>query len=171
MELKGAYIIEIEKMEDERGFFGRIWDEAIFKKMNLSTKIIQCNISFNIKKGTLRGIHYQAFPYEEVKVIRCTKGKVYEILVDLRPTSNTFKQWRSIELSQNDSKLLYVPEGFGLGMQTLENNTELVYLMSQKFMPEFSRGIKFDDPIFKFKWPLDISIISKKDSSFDLFND
>ncbi len=171
MELKGAYIIEIEKIEDERGFFGRIWDEDTFKKMNLSTKIIQCNISFNTKKGTLRGIHYQAYPYEEVKIIRCTKGRVYEILVDLRPTSNTFKQWRAIELNQNDSKLLYVPEGFGLGMQTLEDNTELVYLMSQKFMPEFSRGIKFDDLTFKFKWPLDVSIISKKDLSFDLFND
>lgn len=170
-DLKGAFTIELDKISDERGFFARCWDEEIFRSRNLNSKIVHCNISFNKKRGTLRGIHYQTRPYQEVKLVRCTKGRSYEVLLDLRPKSKTYKQWCTVELCQDDYKLLYVPEGFGLGMQTLENNTELFYLMSEKYMPEYTRGIRYDDPSFKIKWPLKISVISEKDSSFKLFKD
>lgn len=170
-ELKGAFIIELDKISDERGFFARYWDEEIFKSKNLNSKIVHCNISFNSKRGTLRGIHYQTHPYEEVKLIRCTKGRAYEVLLDLRPKSETYKQWYAFELSQDDYKLLYVPKGIGLGMQTLKDNTELFYQMSEKYMPEYASGIRYDDPTFKIMWPLNVSVISEKDSSFKLFKE
>lgn len=169
--LKGSFIIELEKIEDERGFFTRAWDSEIFKNQNLDSKIIQCNISFNKKRGTLRGLHYQASPYEEVKIVRCTRGKVYEVLLDLRKESKTYKEWVSIELEQDDYKILYIPKGFALGFQTLTDNVELFYQMSQKYMAEYSRGIRYDDPSFNIDWPVNIEVISKRDQSFDLFKD
>ena len=169
--LNGAFIIELEKIVDERGFFTRAWDIETFRKQNLTTKIVQCNISFNKIKGTLRGLHYQTLPHEEVKFVRCTKGRVCEILLDLRPKSKTYKHWEAVELNQNDYKMLYVPEGFALGLQTLEDNTELFYQMSEKYAPEYSRGIRYDDPSFKIKWPLKVEVISKRDLSFELFRD
>ena len=121
--LKGSFIIEPEKIEDERGFFARTWDKEIFEKRGLNPKLVQCNISFNKKKGTLRGMHYQIAPYEEAKLVRCTKGSVFEVMIDLRPKSETFKKWESVELNSENYKMLYVPEGFALGFQTLEDNT------------------------------------------------
>jgi dTDP-4-dehydrorhamnose 3,5-epimerase len=171
LKLKGIFKIQLEKIEDERGFFARCWDKNEFEKYGLNTNIIQCNISFNKNKGTLRGLHYQTFPYEEAKLIRCTRGKIYEVMLDLRKESKTYKQWESIELSPSDYSLLYVPEGFALGFQTLEDNTELFYQMSEQYVPEFARGINYKDPKFNIDWPLEVQTISKRDSSFELFKE
>ena len=164
--LKGAYIIEPEKIEDERGFFARTWDQKKFSELGLNSKIVQCNISFNKKKGTLRGLHYQIAPYEEAKLVRCTQGKVFQVMVDLRPDSKTLHQWIGFELSAKNHKMLYVPEGFALGLQTLENNCELFYQMSQIYMPECARGIRWDEPTLRISWPLKPTVISKKDLSY-----
>lgn len=164
--LKGSFIIELEKVEDERGFFARSWDKKIFEEHGLNSNLFQCNISFNKKKGTLRGLHYQISPYEEAKLVRCTKGKVFEVMIDLRPKSETFMNWHGLELTSENYKMLYVPEGFALGLQTLEDNTELFYQMSQIYMPDYSRGIRWDDAMFQIKWPLKPTIISKKDISY-----
>ncbi len=171
IKLKGSFIIEPEKIIDERGFFARAWDKKIFEQLGLNPKIIQCNISFNKVKGTIRGMHYQAAPYEEAKLVRCTKGKAFEVMLDLRSYSNTYKQWLGVELSDENHKMLYVPEGFALGFQILEDNTELFYQMSQVYMPEFGRGIRWDDPTIKISWPLKPTVISKKDSSLPLFTE
>lgn len=167
--LKGSYIIDLEKLDDERGFFARSWDKHIFEQMGLNNNLVQCNISFNTKKGTLRGMHFQEKPHQETKLVRCTKGSVYEVMVDLRKDSSTFKQWHAVELRANEHKMLYIPEGFALGFQTLEDNTELFYQMSQFYMPEFSCGVRWNDDAFKISWPLEITVISKKDQSFKSF--
>ena len=167
--LKGSFIIEPERIIDERGFFARAWDDEIFEKHGLSPVIKQCNISFNKMKGTIRGMHYQASPHEEAKLVRCTKGKAFEIMLDLRSNSETYMQWMGIEMSAENYKMLYVPEGFALGFQTLEDDTELFYQMSEKYMPEFGRGIRWDDPTISIAWPLEPTIISKKDMSLPYF--
>ncbi len=171
LKLKGVFKIELEKIEDSRGFFSRTWDQNEFEKYGLNNKIVQCNISFNKNKGTLRGLHYQVSPFEEAKLIRCTQGKIYEVMLDLRKESKTYKQWESIELSQYNYNLLYVPEGFALGFQTLEDNTELFYQMSEKYVPESARGINYKDPEFNIDWPLKIETISERDSSFEFFKE
>ena len=168
--LKGAFIIEPEKNEDERGFFARSYDSKIFEEHGLNPKVLQCNISFNKKKGTLRGMHYQISPYQEAKFLRVTKGKIYDVIIDLRPHSGTFKQWIGIELSDKNYKMIYIPEGFAAGFQSLEDNTELFYQVSQVYMPEYERGIRWDDPTFKISWPLKPTVISKKDLSRPPFN-
>ncbi len=164
--LKGVFIIEPEKLEDERGFFARTWDQKIFEEHGLNPKLVQCNISFNKKKGTLRGMHYQIAPYEETKLVRCTRGKMFEVLIDLRPKSETFRKWVGFEQGAEDYRMLYVPEGFALGFQTLEDSTEVFYQMSQVYMPEYARGIRWDDTAFEISWPLKPTIISKKDLSY-----
>jgi len=170
-EIKGAYIIEPEKKEDERGFFARSWDIKEFEEKNLNPKLVQCSISYNHTKGTLRGLHYQIKPYQEIKYVRCTRGKVFEVLVDLRPNSHTFKKWISVELSAQNYRMIYAPEGCALGFQTLENETELFYQMSEFYSPGYERGLRYDDPILDIKWPLAISIISKRDLSFPYLDD
>ena len=167
--LNGAYIIKLEKLEDERGFFARSWDKQIFENKGLDGNLLQSNISFNKKKGTIRGMHYQVKPYEEAKLVQCTKGKVFEVIIDLRKDSSTYKKWDSVELSQENYNLLYVPKGLALGFQTLQDNTELFYQMYQIYKPEYARGIRYDDPIFNIDWPEKPSIISKRDLSFKPF--
>lgn len=167
--LKGSFIVEPEKLIDDRGFFARSWDQKIFDEKGLNSKVVQCNISSNKQKGTLRGMHFQIAPYEEAKLIRCTKGSAFEVMIDLRSNSKTFKQWFGLELSEDNYKMLYVPEGFALGFQTLVDDTELFYQMSQIYMPEYARGIRWDDETFKISWPLKPTIISKKDSSYESF--
>ena len=161
--LKGSFIIEIEKTEDERGFFARSWDKTSFERENLNSNLIQCNISFNKKKGTIRGMHYQASPYEETKIVRCTKGKIFDVIIDLREKSNTVNQWQGFELSADNHIMLYIPEGFAHGFQTLEDNTEIFYQMSQAHMPDYSRGVRYNDKRFQILWPLPNPIISRKD--------
>ncbi len=151
--LEGSYIIDLDQIIDERGFFARSFDEEIFSNLGLSSNFVQCNISFNQKKGTLRGLHFQEKPYGENKLVRCTQGKVFEVLVDLRIDSSTYGKWIDVILSSENHKMVYVPEGFALGFQTLEDNTELFYQMSQFYNPSHSKGIIWNDPCLKVSWP------------------
>ena len=167
--LSGAYLIDIEKLEDERGFFARSWDSKKFDEIGLNPNLAQCNISFNIQKGTVRGMHFQKSPHEEDKIVRCTKGKIFDVIIDLRKNSSTFTKWEGFELSEDNHKMLYIPKGFAHGFQTMEDNSEIFYQMSEFFMPEYSSGIKWNDPAFEVAWPLPISIISKKDLSYSNF--
>ena len=165
--LKDLFIIEFEKSEDERGSFYRIWDKKIFQENGLNDNLVQISISFNKKKGTLRGMHFQKKPFEEAKIVRCTKGKIFDVVIDLRPESKTFMNWASFELDSNESKILYIPEGFAHGFQTLEDNTELVYQISNWYSPEHASGLRWDDNKFQINWPIQNPIISKKDLTFD----
>lgn len=167
--LKDAFVIDLEKLEDERGFFARCWDNKKFKELGLDPNLVQCSISFNKNKGTLRGMHYQDAPFEENKLVRCTRGKIFDVIIDLRPKSMTFKKWFGIELTDDNYKMLYIPKGVAHGFQTLEDDTEVFYQMSEFYMPEYARGIRWDDPVFHIDWPLKISVISQKDLSYQLF--
>ena len=167
--LSGAYVIEIEKIEDERGFFARTFDKEEFSKYSLDIDLAQSSLSQNSKKGTIRGMHYQTNPYDESKLIRCVKGKIFDIIIDLRPNSKTFKEWFSLELNANNYKMLYIPKGFAHGFQTLEDNSEMFYQISQFYHPEYSKGIRWDDKEFGIQWPLKVSLISEKDLSYAPF--
>ena len=168
--LKGAYIIEPKKLEDERGFFARIWDKDEFSKMGLDSKIVQSSISLNKKKGTIRGMHYQSKPHEESKIVKCVRGKIFDVLIDLRPNSETFKEWFSIELTEDNYKMVYIPKGVAHGFQTLEDNTEISYNISNFYNPRSSKGVRWNDKKFGIKWPLKVSIISQRDASYPLFS-
>jgi|TARA_B110000495_G_C22984214_1_gene578927 dTDP-4-dehydrorhamnose 3,5-epimerase len=168
--LKDSYFIEPERIIDERGFFARSFDQKIFSNLGFANNFVQCNISFNKKKGTLRGLHFQEKPNSESKLVRCTKGKVFEVLVDIRPDSSTYRKWVSVILSSENRKMIFVPDGFALGFQTLEDDTELFYQMSQYYEPNSSRGIIWNDPCLKIPWPLNPTIISKKDQTLPLLS-
>ena len=170
LELSGVFSINVEKLIDERGFFARSFDTKIFNDYGLKSNFVQCNISSNIKKGTIRGLHFQTKPYEEAKLVRCTQGKVFEVIVDIRKNSKTFLNSINIELSSENHTMIYVPEGFALGFQTLEDNCELFYQMSQYYMPEYAKGILWNDPKLNISWPLNPTVISKKDLSFSPIN-
>lgn len=163
--LKGAFVIEIELMKDERGSFGRSWCANEMKEHGLNTNICQANVSFNKSKGTLRGMHYQIAPYQEAKLVRCSMGSIYDVIIDLRPKSPTFKQWVGVELSQKNYKMLYVPEDFAHGFITLEDNCEISYLMSEFYVPGAGATIRWNDPIFNIQWPFEPTVISEKDKS------
>ena len=167
--LKGVYIIELEMIEDERGFFARTWCQREFQKCGINPKLVQCNISFNRKKGTLRGMHYQAAPCEEAKLVRCTMGAIYDVIIDLRPDSETFKQWVTVELTAENRKMLYIPGGFAHGFLTLIDNTEVFYQMSEFFAPEYARGVRWNDPAFRINWPEKVVVISEKDKQYGDF--
>ena len=167
--LKGAYIIEPEKFEDERGFFARTFCRREFESHGLNPNVVQCNISYNKKKGTLRGMHYQIAPFEEAKLVRCTKGAIYDVIIDLRPTSSTYCQWISEELTEDNYRMLYVPEGFAHGFLTLSEDAEVFYQMSEFYMPEYARGIRWNDPSFNISWPIDVAVISEKDKTLPDF--
>jgi dTDP-4-dehydrorhamnose 3,5-epimerase len=167
--LKGAYIIELEAISDDRGFFARSWCQQEFLDHGLNPNLVQCNISFNLKKGTLRGMHYQVKPNEEAKLVRCTQGSIYDVIIDVCPDSSTFKTWVAIELSAGNRKTLYIPEGFAHGFQTLEDNTEVFYQISNFYHPESAKGIRWDDPQFAIQWAETSQfIISEKDLSYPL---
>jgi dTDP-4-dehydrorhamnose 3,5-epimerase len=169
--LPGAFVIEMEPHRDERGYFARTWCKEEFEAHNLNARLAQASTSFNRKRGTLRGLHYQAEPYAETKLIRCTRGAVYDLIVDIRPDSATFKQWLAVELTASNLRMLYVPEGFAHGFQTLEDDTELFYQISEFYHPECSRGIAFDDPAFDFRWPIKERIMSERDRNFPAFKE
>ena len=168
-ELSGTFIVEIEKIGDERGFFARSWDKKEFEKMGLNSNLMQCSISLNLKKGTLRGMHFQLPPYDEVKIVSCTNGKIFDVVADLRKNSPTFGLWDSNELSKDNYSMLYVPSGVAHGFQTLENNSIIYYQINQYFNSKYYSGIKYDDPFFNINWPLPISSISKNDSNWEVF--
>ncbi|MBU1152810.1 dTDP-4-dehydrorhamnose 3,5-epimerase [bacterium] len=173
--LKGAFIIELEKVEDERGFFVRTFCQKEFEKHSLNPRIVQCNLSFNKKKGALRGMHYQVSPHEEAKLVSCIQGAIYDVIIDLRPDSPTYCQWFAIELTARCSlltahyKTLYIPEGFAHGFQTLEENTVVFYQMSWFYHPECAKGVRWNDPVFGIEWPDDVRAISDRDQQFPNF--
>jgi dTDP-4-dehydrorhamnose 3,5-epimerase len=165
--LRGAFVIDIERRDDERGFFARAWCQEEFAARGLSTHLVQANISFSQRAGTLRGLHYQVKPHEEVKLVRCTRGAVYDVIVDLRPESSTYLQWVSVELTADNRTMLYVPEGLVHGYQTLTDKAEVLYQVSQVYSPESERGVRWDDPAVGIEWPrIDPRIISAKDKSW-----
>lgn len=168
--IEGAFFIELDKFEDERGFFANVWDKKKFQENKLNTKIYECNIAFNKKRGTIRGLHYQKSPYEGSKLVRCTKGKIWDVTLDLRPDSNTFKEWICVELSADNYKLNYIPEGCAHGYQTLDDESEVFYLMSQIYNLDYELGVRYSDPTFNITFPLNVTEISKKDLSWKLFN-
>ncbi len=163
--LPGAYLVEPQRHEDDRGFFARTWCVEEFKQHGLNPNLVQCNVSFNKKKGTLRGMHYQAAPHEEVKLVRCTRGALYDVIIDLRRDSTTFKQWFGVQLTAENRKALYIPEGFAHGFQTLEDETEVFYQMSEFYHSESARGLRYDDPAFGIEWAAPEITVSEKDDT------
>ena len=162
--VKDAFIIDIEKKTDDRGFFARTWCKKEFEEHGLQEDLVQANLSFNKRKGTLRGLHYQLSPYAESKLVRCTKGAIYDVIIDLRSHSPTFRHWIGVELTEDNYRMLYVPEGFAHGYQTLQDNSEVVYHVSQCYVPNAELGIRWDDPSFKIEWPItEERTISSKD--------
>jgi len=162
--------LEIKKIEDERGFFGRSWCKNEMTAKGLNGNLAQANTSFSYHKGTLRGMHFQVKPYEETKLIRCVRGAIYDVIIDLRVDSTTFKKWIGVELSQDNYKMLYVPEGFAHGFLSLTDNTEVYYNVTAFYTPGAERGIRWNDPSFSIKWPFEPQIISQKDRNHPEFS-
>ncbi len=168
--LKGAYLIEPEEIRDERGFFARCFCCKEFKNHDLNEHWVQCNISFNVDKGTVRGMHYQGEPHGEVKLVRCTMGSIYDVIVDLRPGSPTYLEHYGVELSAENRKALYIPEGFAHGFQTLLDSSEIFYQMSNYYVPVYAKGVRWNDPSINISWPLPISSISKTDELYEVLS-
>jgi len=168
--LEGAVVIEPEQHQDDRGFFARTWCRREFEAHGLNPNLAQCGISFNKHRGTLRGMHYQASPHEEAKLVRCTQGRIYDVMVDLRPDSATFKQHLGVELAAQHRKMLYVPEGFAHGYLTLEDNTEVFYQISAFYVPEAARGVRWNDPTFGIVWPEPVRVIKERDQQYPDFS-
>ena len=166
--LKGAYVIEVQPHEDSRGLFARTFCAQEFRDHGLVETFVQCNTSWNAREGTVRGMHYQLPPSWEVKLVRCTAGALWDVIVDLRPDSPSYLQHHAVELSARNRQALYVPEMFAHGYQTLEDGTEIFYQMSQFYAPELSTGLRYDDPKLGIKWPLPVSIVSEKDRTHAL---
>jgi dTDP-4-dehydrorhamnose 3,5-epimerase len=170
--LKGAYEIELELHRDERGSFGRTYCWREFEAHGLNPRLVQCNVSCNRARGTLRGMHYQEAPHQEAKLIRCTRGAVYDVIIDLRPESPTFRGWIAVELSGQPGRpsgMLYVPAGFAHGFQTLEDDTEVFYQMSEFYAPEAAQGFRWNDPAFAVEWPEPVRVISDRDRRYPDF--
>jgi dTDP-4-dehydrorhamnose 3,5-epimerase len=170
--LKGVFEIELEVHADERGFFARSYCAREFEARGLSSRVVQCNISHNGRRGTVRGMHYQQAPYQESKLIRCVRGAVYDVVIDLRADSATFREWVGVELragNRQPSRMLYVPEGFAHGFQTLEDDTEIFYQMSEFHSAESARGYRWNDPAFLVTWPEPVSVISERDRTYPDF--
>ena len=150
-------------MVDERGFFARTWCQKEFAERGLSAKVVQCSLSFNTRKGTLRGMHFQAAPYAETKLVRCTRGAIYDVVIDMRSQSPSFKEWIGLCLTDKNRHMVYVPEGCAHGFLTLEDDTEVSYQMSASYNPEAARGVRWNDPAFRVEWPAKVQVISKRD--------
>lgn len=168
--LPPARVIELERREDERGFFARSFCEREFEAHGLPTRFPQCNISHNLRKGTLRGMHYQAAPRREAKLVRCIRGAIYDVIIDLRPDSKARFQWIGEELSADNGRMLYVPEGFAHGFITLTDDTQVFYHMGEYFWAEGARGLRWDDPRFAIAWPARPSVISERDATYPDFD-
>jgi dTDP-4-dehydrorhamnose 3,5-epimerase len=164
--LAGAFVIELDLLRDERGHFARTFDAAEFTERGLDPTVVQCNTSFNARRGTLRGMHYQADPDGEAKLVRCTRGSLYDVAVDLRPDSETYCRWFGVELSADNARMLYIPRGMAHGFQTLEDAVEVHYQMSHLYVAAQGRGVRFDDPAFQIEWPLADPIVSERDRQF-----
>ena len=167
--IRGAFIVWMEPIPDERGFFARSWSAAEFRDHGLNPALVECSISFNEVAGTLRGMHYQVAPQEEAKLVRCTKGAIFDVAIDLRPQSATFRRHAAVELSSENRKALYVPEGCAHGFLTLDAGTEVLYQISHQFGPESARGVRWDDPVFGIKWPAAPARLSMRDREYPDF--
>jgi dTDP-4-dehydrorhamnose 3,5-epimerase len=167
--LKGAFLIEPQRREDERGFFARSFCCREFEAHGLNPRVVQCNISYNAKKGTMRGMHFQVPPYEEAKLVRCTQGAIYDVIIDLRPGSSSYLKYYGVQLDFANRSMLYIPEGFAHGFITLEDDTEVFYQMSEFYAPDTARGFRWDDPLFGIKWPLVPTVISERDQAYPDF--
>jgi dTDP-4-dehydrorhamnose 3,5-epimerase len=165
----GLFVIELEKLVDNRGFFARSWCAREFADHGLEVAVAQCNISYNEKKGTLRGLHFQQEPFEEAKIVRCTKGIIYDVAVDLRSKSPTFRRWFAVELSEENRRAFFIPKGFAHGFQTLVDASEVLYQMSEYYQPKAQAGVRWNDPAFGIHWPLPNAILSPKDAAFPDF--
>lgn len=164
--LKGAFVVELERIEDDRGFFARSFCQEEFRAHGLSPVVAQCNVSWNRRKGTLRGMHFQAKPHEEAKLVRCTRGAIWDAIVDLREDSPTRLRWHAVELSADNRLALYVPEGFAHGFQTLQDDSEVLYQMAESYRPGLARGIPWNDPKLGIGWPLADPILSERDRGY-----
>lgn len=169
-ELSSAFVIEPERFEDERGFFARNWSQTEFADRGLEGQFVESNSSLSLKKGTLRGMHFQAAPHAQVKLVRCTQGAIYDVMIDLRADSPTLRQWVAVELSAANRLMLYVPEGFAHGFQTLAPNTEVFYLVSAYYAPGSAGGVRWDDPAFRIRWPEDDRTIIQRDRDYPDFD-
>lgn len=167
--LKGVFEIDLNPKCDQRGFFARSWCRTEFAERGLNPALAQCNISFNKRRGTLRGMHYQEAPYAEAKLVRCIRGAIYDVALDLRPGSPTFRNWVASVLTSENRRALYIPEGCAHGFQTLEDNTELFYQMSEFYKEGLGRGVRWDDPAFGIDWPLEVHAISERDQTYPAF--
>ena len=165
----GVWVIRPDRIEDERGFFARTWDQDEFAARGLSASVAQCSISFNRRRGTLRGLHYQAAPHEESKLVRCTSGAIFDVAVDLRPDSPTFREWVGVELSADNRLALYIPEGCAHGFLTLEDAAEVHYQMTEHHVPDAGRGVRWDDPAFGIEWPGEVTVINERDRMYTDF--
>jgi len=164
--LPGAYVLELERLEDERGFFARTWCAEELAAHGLDAHIAQCNLSSNRHRGTLRGMHYQAAPHQEAKIVRCIRGTIYDAIVDLRRDSPTWRRWTSVELTADNRRALYVPKDFAHGFQTLTDDAEVFYEMSTPYAPGFMRGVRWNDPALAIEWPIGDPILSERDGSY-----
>ncbi len=164
--VNGAYVIDLERRADQRGYFARAWCQREFEAHGLTARLAQVNVSANVRKGTLRGMHYQVSPYQEAKVVSCTRGVIYDVVLDLRRESPTYLRWHAVELTADNRRMLYIPEGCAHGFQTLAEETELLYLMSEFYSPEHARGVRYNDSAFGIRWPLPVESISDTDRAW-----
>lgn len=169
--LKGAFVIDLEKREDARGFFARAWCQKEFEEHGIYRLPVQANMSYNKKAGTIRGMHYQVAPHQESKLIRCVNGSIYDVIIDLRKNSPTYKKWFGIELNADNRTMLFVPEDFAHGFVALEDDSEVMYLVSSLYNFESERIIRYNDPHFNIKWPIEVSVVSEKDITTPDFKD
>ena len=164
--LPGAAVVDLERREDERGFFARSFCQREFEALGLDTTVAQCNVSFNRRRGTLRGMHWQAAPHGEAKLVRVTRGALWDVIVDLRPESATYCRWFGVELSAENHRALYIPRGFAHGFQTLVDDVEVFYQMSTSYVPDAQRGVRWDDPAFGIEWPILPPFLSERDATY-----
>ena len=167
--IPGVFEICPDFLKDERGFFARTWCQKEFEAHNLNSHLVQCSVSFNARKGTLRGIHYQTGEHAEAKLVRCTKGSIYDVALDIRRDSPTFRRWVAVVLSAEERNMLYVPEGCAHGFLTLQDDAEVSYQMSQFYHPQSARGVRWDDPAFRIGWPGRVEVISERDRTYPNF--
>jgi dTDP-4-dehydrorhamnose 3,5-epimerase len=168
--IQGVYLLELERITDERGFFARLWCQTEFSNHGIDSRLVQCNLSFNPRQGTLRGMHYQLPPHEETKVVRCTTGAVFDVAVDLRRDSLTFRQWVGAPLTAENREMLVIPPGCAHGYLTLTDNAEVSYQMSEYYAPQHGTGVRWNDPAFNIQWPGDVKVIADRDRTYPNFN-
>ncbi len=171
LEIPGAFLLEPERKEDRRGFFARTYCRHELEERELDPTVVQCNISVNKERGTVRGMHWQAAPHEEIKLVRCTKGAIHDVILDLRPDSPTFKQHYAVELDDESRMSIYIPAGCAHGFQSLVDDAEVFYQMSEFYYSESARGVRWNDPAFSIVWPLEVAVIAEKDLQFPDFEE